>query len=186
MTDSGHIESILVAFATKRGSTREVAEAVAATLHEQGFLPSVHPAAAVRDLGPYEAVVVGGALYTGRWHADAVGLLRRCRNELASLPFAAFALGPRTLDPEDVARSETQLARGLGKTPELRPIATRVFGGVVNPDRLSFPFNRMPASDARDWSEIEAWARELALTFGYGKSAAEPRDPRSRLQRSHR
>jgi hypothetical protein len=38
-----------------------------------------------------------------------------------------------------------------------------VFGGVVDPKQLHFPFNRMPKTDARDWSEIAAWANEVAL-----------------------
>jgi hypothetical protein len=37
-----------------------------------------------------------------------------------------------------------------------------VFGGAIDPARLRFPFNRMPASDARDWDAIRTWTAEIA------------------------
>ena len=75
---------------------------------------------------------------------------------------AVFALGPKTLDDEDVASSRSQLDRALAATPQLTPEPIAIFGGVVDPAKLRFPFNRMPASDARDWDAIEAWAGEVA------------------------
>ena len=41
-------------------------------------------------------------------------------------------------------------------------VAVAIFGGVVDPRKLSFPFNHMPASDARDWEAIHAWTDEVA------------------------
>ena len=49
--------------------------------------------------------------------------------------------------------------------PELEPVATAVFGGVFDPSQLRFPFNRMPAADARDWDAIRAWADGLATVL---------------------
>ncbi len=60
--------TILVAYATKRGSTREVAESVAETLRERGFAVDLQPAATIDGLGPYDGVVLGTALYMGRPH----------------------------------------------------------------------------------------------------------------------
>jgi menaquinone-dependent protoporphyrinogen oxidase len=153
----------LVAYATKRGSTREVAEAVARTLAEQGLEADVRPAAKVKELGAYGAVVLGGALYSWRWHADAREFLARHREALASLPLAVFGMGPRTLDEHDVTQSRQQLVNALARTPELRPVSIAVFGGVVDPAKLHFPFNKLPASDARDWDAIAGWADELAV-----------------------
>ena len=59
-----------------------------------------------------------------------------------------------------------QLDHALEKTPELEPVAVAIFGGVVDPDKLRFPFSHMPASDARDWDAIRAWADEVAETVG--------------------
>lgn len=167
--------SILVAYATSRGSTLEVAEAVATTLRRRGADVDVEPAADVASIDGYDGVVLGGALYTGRWHADARRFLARHRRALEALPVAVFALGPRTLAPADVAASRKQLDRALARTPELEPCAVAVFGGAIDPAKLRFPFNRMPASDARDWDAVEAWAEAVAERLVRRPAAATAR-----------
>jgi menaquinone-dependent protoporphyrinogen oxidase len=156
---------ILVAYATKHRSTREVAETIAESLRECGHEVSCRPAGEVRALDDYEGVVLGGALYAGRWHRDAVRFLARHRRALAALPLAVFAMGPKTLDESDIAASRAQLDAALAKVPELAPDRAAVFGGVVDPATLHFPFNRMPASDARDWAAIRAWAERAPALF---------------------
>lgn len=156
---------VLVAYATKAGSTREVAEVVARTLREHGLETDVRPVDEVATLAPYSAVVLGTALYTGRVHKAARRFLSGHRDELAELPLAVFAMGPKTLADEDVAASRVQLDRALAAHPQLRLGPVAIFGGVVNPTKLHFPFNRMPESDARDWDAIRAWADEVAAVL---------------------
>ena len=155
--------TILVAYATKHGSTEEVAQAVAAHLREAGLDTHLVPAAEVAHIDGYDGVVLGGALYMGRVHRDARRLLRRLRGELAGKPFAVFAMGPLTMDEKDVAGSRKQLDWALRKTHE--PFAVAIFGGVVHQDEQDFPFNHMPETDARDWPAVQAWAEEIAATF---------------------
>ena len=152
----------LVTYATRAGSTREVAEAVARTLREHGLAAELRPASAIETLAPYGAVVLGTALYTARVHRDARRFLRTHGSELAERPLAVFALGPKTLADDEVAASRAQLDRALAAHPELRADPVAIFGGVVDPARLHFPFNRMPASDARDWDAIRQWADDVA------------------------
>jgi menaquinone-dependent protoporphyrinogen oxidase len=167
---------ILVTHASRHGSTREVAEAVAATLSAHGLSVNVMPAADVGHLRGYAGVVLGGALYTGRLHKDARRFLARHHDALETRTFAVFALGPRTLEPGDVAGSRAQLLRALASAPP--PASVAVFGGVVKPEELRFPFNRMPASDARDWAAIERWADELAARLrAEGGPGARPALP---------
>ena len=151
----------LVTYASKHGSTREVAERVAEVMRGAGLAVDVMPAANVGHLRGYDAIVLGGALYTGRLHKDARRFLARHREALAVRSVAVFAMGPASNEPSDVAGSRAQLDRALAKTPEVTPMSVAIFGGVIDPDKLRFPFNRMPASDARDWTAIEAWAAEL-------------------------
>jgi menaquinone-dependent protoporphyrinogen oxidase len=154
--------TILVAFASKHGSTREVAETVAEVLREHRLQVVLRAAAEVRDLDGVDGVVLGGALYTGRLHADARRFLDRFRRELAGgTPIAVFAMGPKTSDAADLEGSREQLARALARRPEIHPRRTAVFGGVIDPERLRFPFSHLPASDARDWGRIRAWAADL-------------------------
>ena len=180
-------QKIVVAYATKHGSTHEVAAAIAARLRAEGLEVELLPAHAVDDLQEYAGVVLGGSLYMGRWHEDAVALLRRHRTQLAALPVAVFALGPLTLDAQDVAGSLGQLTKAVAKAaPDVDPYAVGIFGGVIDPKQLRFPFNRMRASDARDWDAVDAFAVECARAYDFGKPAEKPRDPRTELQQTHR
>jgi menaquinone-dependent protoporphyrinogen oxidase len=156
---------ILVAYGTKRGSTGEVASAVAARLRQHGLTVECRPAGEVDNVHLFDGVVVGGALYMGRIHPDVRALLLDNREELAALPVAVFAMGPRTLDPHDVESSRAQLDHMLVKVPEIVPFAITVFGGVFDPATASFPLNRMKAADARDWDAIHAWADEIAAAL---------------------
>jgi menaquinone-dependent protoporphyrinogen oxidase len=158
-------DPMLIAYATKRESTHEVAEYVAKRMRELGHDVDVRPAAEVGTLDPYGAVVVGGALYAGRWHRDARRFLAKHRAELSRLPVAVFAMGPMSLEPSELAGSRKQLDRALAKEHELEPVSVTIFGGVIDPAKLRFPFTSMEATDARDWYAIRSWADELAGRF---------------------
>jgi menaquinone-dependent protoporphyrinogen oxidase len=177
---------ILVAYGTKHGSTRDVANAVGETLQELGLDVDTRPAARVDDLSAYAGVVLGGAIYMGRWHPDAVAFLEQHRHTLATIPLAVFGMGPRTMGVHDAEEARAQVVKALGKVPDINPYAVAIFGGVIDPDALRFPFSRLPASDARDWDAIRDWATEVAGAFDYGKAAPDARDPRSELQQSPR
>ena len=153
---------ILVAYATKMESTHEVADAVATRLRELGEEVDVRPADEVGTLAPYGGIVLGGALYAGRWHRHARRFLAKHRDELAKRPVAVFAMGPLKLEPADVRGSREQLDRALAKEPWLEPVSVAVFGGVIDPAKLRFPLTRLDAADARDWEAIRSWADEIA------------------------
>jgi menaquinone-dependent protoporphyrinogen oxidase len=161
---------ILVAYASKHGSTEEVARAIAARLREAGHEIDVRDAAVVTDLDAYDAVVVGGSLYMGRWHADARTFLRRHRAALEACPLAVFALGPLTTEEHHVADSRKQLDDALTHL-DVHPRLVTVFGGVVDPKKLRFPFNYLPQTDARVWPDIEAWTKEVGARFSESLSA---------------
>lgn len=160
--------SILIAYATRYGSTQGVAEAVAETLREVGLDVDVRPLKDVGSLAEYGAVVVGAALYMHRWHRNARRFLSRHREGLTERPVAIFALGPvkDPHDEEEWRNSQAQLDEQLAKFPWLTPVAVELFGGKFDPEKLPFPINRLagsePPSDARDWQAIRAWAADLA------------------------
>jgi menaquinone-dependent protoporphyrinogen oxidase len=107
-------------------------------------------------------VVIGGAIYMWRWHRDARRFLHRHRRVLSTMPVAMFGIGPTTIDDKSVASSLEQLERALARVPEVAPVSVVIFGGVIDPARLHFPFSGMAPSDARDWDDITAWAGEVA------------------------
>jgi menaquinone-dependent protoporphyrinogen oxidase len=157
----GMTGTILVAYASKYGSTREVAESIASTLRHRLLRVDVRPAGEVDHLDEYTGVVLGGGIYMGRWHRDARGFAKHFQDELRQIPVAVFALGPTDDLPQHRAGSGKQFSRAVEKL-QLEPIASAVFGGVVDPRKLRFPFNHMEAVDVRDWGEIRAWADEVA------------------------
>jgi len=160
--------SVLVAYATKYGSTQEVAEAVAATLRESGLTVEIKPAREVRTLEGYDAVVLGAALYMYQWHKDALGFLSKHRKALAGRPVAVFALGPvhAPRDEKEWQNSRAQLDKELAKYSWFKPVAVEILGGKFDPAKLSFPWNKFagkePASDIRDWTAIRAWAGSIS------------------------
>jgi menaquinone-dependent protoporphyrinogen oxidase len=159
---------ILVAYATRYGSTREVAEVVAESLRDNGLAVDLAPIRDVRSPASYDAVVLGAPLYMFRWHKDARRFLSRHRPALMERSVAIFAPGP-VHDPHDEKEwrdSQAQLDKELANHPWLKPVAVEIVGGRFDPTRLRFPINvfagQEPASDIRDWDAIRAWARELA------------------------
>jgi menaquinone-dependent protoporphyrinogen oxidase len=159
---------VLVAYATRYGSTPEVAEAVAAALRESGLAVDVQPARKVRTLEGYSAVVLGAPLIMFRWHKDARHFLARHRKTIVERPLALFALGPvhDPYDEQEWQNSHAQLDKELAGFPWLTPVAVELFGGKYDPAKLRFPINLFagnePASDLRDWTAIHTWASNLS------------------------
>lgn len=165
-------KSTLLAYATRYGSTKEVAEAVAATLREHGLEVDLQPMRKVRTLEGYCAVVLGAPLYIGSLHKDARRFLTQHREALSKRPVVIFALGPTHDDEQEWQGARTQLDEELAKFPWLTPVALEMFGGKYDPATLRFPDNLLaslpasplhnqPASDARNWTAIHTWANNL-------------------------
>lgn len=170
-------DTVLVVHATRYGSTHEVAERIAATLREKGLKVDVQAARQVRTLEGYRAVVLGAPLYIGRWLKDAHRFLARNQEGLAQRPVAIFALGPTRAEEMEAPDVRAQLDQELNKYPWLKPVAAELFGGKYDPATLRFPDSLLaalpasplhgaPASDARDWEEIRAWAEALHGKLG--------------------
>ena len=164
-------DSILVAYATRYGSTREVAEMIAATLREEGSIVDVRSAAEVRDPSGYRAVVVGAPLYMFNWLKEARSFVARHRATLERVPVAVFALGPTEDKEKDWQETRGQLDKVVAGFPWLKPVAVELFGGKFDPARLTFPYTlipamkRMPVSDIRDWDAVRSWATDLTRTL---------------------
>ena len=160
------MDEILIAYATKHGSTHEVAESIAAHFVAAGVEAHTLPADRVRSLDEYRAVVLGAPLYMGRWHGDARAFLGRFKEELADRPLAVFALGPVKDELDQWEGAREQFYDALAHFPGIEPVSVGLFGGAIVPETLHFPFSRIPAGDLRDWAAIEAWTGRLPDALG--------------------
>ncbi len=163
--------SVLVAYATKYGSTQEVADAVAARLRERGLETEVRAAGRVDSLDGYDAVVFGGALYFFRLIREGRRFLSRHRKALSAMPVAVFGMGPIEDTEEQYVDARKHLDKSLDKNGSISPVAVAVFGGALDPTGLRFPdanpaTRALPPSDLRDWGAIEAWADSLPEALG--------------------
>ena len=162
-------DRVLVAYGTKYGATAEIAEKIGEVLRQEGLPTDVLAADGVRDLPAYGAVILGSAVYIGRWRKEAANFLKSNEAELAAKPVWVFSSGPTGEgDP-------LELTDGWRLPGGLQPVADRiqprdiaVFGGAVDSDKLNFIERWMlknvkaPAGDFRDWEAIAAWARTIA------------------------
>lgn len=167
---------ILVAYATRYGSTREVAEAAGATLREQGFDTDVKPVKGVTALDAYGGVLLATPFYLGSMLKDATRFLERHRAALEGLPLALLACGPASAE-DDMAEARGQLDDALGKLEWLKPVAAEMFVGKYDPANLRLldklialppasPLHGVGAHDDRDWESIRAWTGALPGAMG--------------------
>ena len=160
--------NVLVAFATRSGTTQAIAERLGARLTEAGHQATVVPVQDNPDPSAYETVVIGSGVLNGTVYAAAEEWLTARRAGLEKRPTAAFVtclILPDTAEQRAVAQGYPgQLAAELPAAP----LSTAVFTGTYDPstrtrwERLATWFTRAPKGEFRDWDTVDAWAEELA------------------------
>ncbi|MFJ8632399.1 flavodoxin domain-containing protein [Streptomyces sp. NPDC093568] len=155
---------VLVAYGTTNGSTAQIAEAVAEVMRKEGLTAEALPAGSVARVDPYDAVVVGGGLYAGRWHRDSRRFLRRHRRELAGRPLWLFSSGP--LDPSASEREIPPVAGVKRAMIRLDANGHVTFGGCLQEGAKGWVARMIvkngKGGDFRDFARIEDWARTVA------------------------
>jgi menaquinone-dependent protoporphyrinogen oxidase len=162
------MSKLLVAYASKHGSTAEIAEAIGDELRAAGVEADVAQASEVGDVAPYAGVVLGSAVYMKRWRPEARHVLRRLERELGDRPLWIFNSGPVGEKEADASWSEPAKVLRHAEKMNLRDHV--VFGGRIPQDPHNFVERAMlkntppEKQDARDFDEIRAWARNIAAT----------------------
>jgi menaquinone-dependent protoporphyrinogen oxidase len=161
---------VLVAYATKHYSTGEIALAIAEELRRFPQLNiDLERVEDVKDVTPYQVVVLGSAVYMGQWRDEATDFLKRHTQELAQRSVWLFSSGPiGDGDPKT-------LMKGWVFPEALQPIADQIkprditlFHGKLERDWLNIfekaavKFVNSPTGDARDWDMIRHWANSIA------------------------
>lgn len=158
---------ILVAYVSRYGSTAEVADAIGQVFRAAGATVDVRPAKKARDVGSYDAVILGSAARMGKLLPGAERFAQRNRRALQSVPVAYFFVGLTMM--EDTPEHRAEATAYLDPLREIAgPVSIGLFGGKVDFDNLSPMMRSMlsmgegvPEGDWRDWEAINAWAEEL-------------------------
>jgi menaquinone-dependent protoporphyrinogen oxidase len=172
---------VLVAYASRHGATRGIAERVAQTLERGGLEVTLKPVEDADEVEEHDAFVIGSAAYMGRWLSEATRFVQRHRTLLSSRPVWLFSSGPvgtETVDANGRDVVEASMPREFAEfAGALHSRDERVFFGAYDPDaepigiaeRLGALFTRipaireaLPAGDFRDLPAIEAWADGIA------------------------
>jgi len=160
---------ILVAYATKHGATAEIAEKIGEVLGQAGLSADVLPADRVSDLTSYKAVVLGSAVYAGRWRKEAVTFLEANEKALAERPVWLFSSGPTGEgDPVELLKGWRLPEAQQAIADRIGPRDIAVFHGVLDTKKLGLAEKlivkgiRAPVGDFRDWDAITSWAAAIA------------------------
>lgn len=160
---------VLVTAASRHQATQEIAQAIATGLAARGVAAEARPVEDVQSIDGYDAVVVGSAIYMGRWLKPAHRFVEMNASHLAAKPVWLFSSGPlgppEHLVPGDESADTSEMT-GLTHARE-----HRVFAGRLEKKRLGLAERaavaavHAPEGDSRDWSEIDAFAGEIAAAL---------------------
>lgn len=162
-------KQVLVAYATKYGATAEIAGKIGEVLDQAGLSTDVLPVNQVEDLGSYGAVVLGSAVYIGRWRKEAVKFLKANESQLSQRPLWIFSSGPTGKgDPVELTngwRFPKSLQPQIGR---IQPREIVVFHGGIDTAKMKplekWMIEKVGAAteDSRDWESIATWAKAIA------------------------
>lgn len=169
-------KSVLVTYATRYGSTKEVAEKIAQIFIDNGYDVKIVPCKKVEMIDDYQFIIIGAPYYIGSMMKNAKNFLLKNQEILSKKPVAFFALGPIGETEKDISETQNQLDKELKQIPWFKPISTVMFGGKYNPEKLRLldkfltlppasPLHNLAANDARNWEEIIDWTEKLITAF---------------------
>jgi menaquinone-dependent protoporphyrinogen oxidase len=158
------MSKVLIAYASKYGATKDIAERIARVLEHDGIAVEVKEADTVSSLESYDAVIMGSSVYFSNWLPEANELLESFQDELAAKPVWLFSSG-LTVKGEPKGWLFPETLQPLIK--KIKPKEVVLFGGKVDAEGLTLddwlinPSLRVEAGDYRNWAEIEAWAQSI-------------------------
>ncbi len=166
--DKNTEKRVLVTYASKYGSTGGVADAIGKELCGKGLAADVALISNAGDLGLYQGVVVGSAIYRGKWMPEATAFVEKNRGILSRMPVAYFLVCMTLARPTEKTRAEalSYMNPTMEAVPEIRPVGIGTFAGALDYSKLSWLNKKIlkakgtPEGDFRDWNSIRAWARE--------------------------
>ena len=164
---------ILIAYSSAAGSTAEVAQVIGKEISNQNGLVEVLRTKDVRDLSPYQAVIVGTGIRAGHVYRDTLVFLERHQAVLSQIPVAYFVVCMTMAKDTEENRCEveTYVDQMREKTPQVQPVDVGLFAGKMDFKVLSLPLRLIikamkgEEGDFRNWAEIRTWAAGVQAKF---------------------
>jgi menaquinone-dependent protoporphyrinogen oxidase len=166
---------ILVAYASRGGSTADIARVIGAVLTERGIDVDVRPMTDIHDLTPYHAIIAGSAVQKGKWLPEALHFMNQHQASLAQKPFATFlvclALAVKNAGGQE--KAQKQASAWLNPIRAMvKPMSEGFFAGVLDLKkipalgyrilfRMVIMLGFFYEGDFRDWDAIRQWANHL-------------------------
>lgn len=172
---------VLVTAASKHGATQEIGDTIARMLNEHGISAEYHDLDEISDLGRYDAVVLGSAVYLGQWLTEAQNFVDWYAGDLAERPTWLFSSGPIVGDPPKPDPADEAAGRRAAEITHARE--HKLFAGKVDKSKLGLLEKaavraaHATEGDYRDWDEIERWAAGIAAEL---RTATAPATPETR------
>lgn len=164
--------TILITYATRSGSTKEIAEFIGETLSANGEQVEITPIQTAADLLEYKAIILGSAIQSGKLLPETTEFVERNKAELSLKPFAVF-LVCMTLAMKNISKYRSFISGWLEPIRVVvKPFSEGLFSGMLDinkihkfSDRLKFRlsvlFGVWKEGDNRNWNEIQLWAKNL-------------------------
>lgn len=160
---------ILIAYASRCGSTGKVAEAIGQTLCGTGISTEVRLVDNVKDLSPYQAVILGSAIRVGKLLPEAVAFVKKHQDTLRRIPVAYFVVCVTMRDDTiENRRTASAFLDPLCKlAPRVKPVDRGLFAGATDFRKLSFVHRSIlkakgiPEGDFRNWEAIRTWTLKV-------------------------
>jgi menaquinone-dependent protoporphyrinogen oxidase len=162
-------KKVLVAYASKYGSSGGVADAIGKELCSKGVAADVVLIKNAGNISSYQGVVIGSAIYMGKWMPEAVDFVKKNRDVLRQVPVAYFLVCMTLARPTEKNRAEvlSYMDPVLKAVPEIKPVGIGTFAGALDYNNLSWLNKKIlkskgsPEGDFRDWTAIRTWAEGL-------------------------
>jgi menaquinone-dependent protoporphyrinogen oxidase len=159
---------ILIAYASKYGSTKEIAEKIGEMLKQEGLQADVLPVKSVKNPAAYKNMVLGVAMYIGMWRKEAVNFLKANEKLLAERKVWIFATGPSGKgDPKELLKGVIVPNRVKQVIDRIKPQDVAAFHGSLDVKKMN-PFEKWiiknvkaEMGDFRDWDAINKWAKGI-------------------------
>jgi menaquinone-dependent protoporphyrinogen oxidase len=170
---------VLVAYASRYGATQGIAERIAAQLNVEGLAAVAASVTTDPDVIAYDAFVIGGAAFYGKWQKEVHEFVARHESVIANHPtwfFSSGPVGPNALDDKGRDQKTMAIPTDFADFRDtIHPRGERVFFGAFDAAKvpiLTRAIRLMPAArkvlpegDFRDWADIDGWAKEIAASL---------------------